>query len=427
MEKTDLLYQQYLDILKKELVAATGCTEPIAISYAAAKARDTLGATPDKILIEASGNIIKNVKSVVVPNTDGLKGLKAAAAAGIVAGDAEKELECIDTVSAEQKKEIRDMLDSDIMTVKMADSDMVFDIILTLYSGEDYVKIRIVDEHTNVVHIDKNGEIILDIPVEEDYLKAEEDFLTVDGIIDFANTCDLEDVRETIQRQIEYNTAIAEEGLKNPWGARVGKTLIDHYDAQDVRVRAKAMAAAGSDARMSGCEMPVVVNSGSGNQGLAVSLPVIEYAKELKSSEEDLYRALVLANLLGIHQKFGIGRLSAYCGAVSAGCAAGAGIAYLQTKNPRLIKHTLVNSLATASGIICDGAKPSCAAKIAMAVDAGILGLILAQENNQFRDGEGIVKKGVENTIDSVGHLGKIGMRETDKEILRIMIDEIGE
>lgn len=425
MERNSSLYKKYVEIMEKELMPAMGCTEPIAISYAAAKARDVLGKMPQQVIVEASGNLIKNVKSVTVPNTDGLKGIEAAAAAGLVAGKSEKLLEVISEVSAEQKEEIKELLEKNIITVKIAQSDIVFDLIVTLMADEDKVSVRIVNEHTNIVTIEKNGEKLVDRALgcggnDGD----EENVLTVEGILDFAKTCDVDDVREIIKRQIEYNTAIADEGIEQPWGANVGKIILNSNDKNDVRIRAKARAAAGSDARMSGCEMPVVINSGSGNQGITVSVPIIEYAKELNSSEEELYRALILGNLLGLHQKAGIGRLSAYCGAVSAGCAAGAGIAYLMHEDDRVIEHTIVNCLAITSGIICDGAKPSCAAKIASSIDAALLALEMAKQNQQFRGGEGIVKKGIENTITSVGKLGKDGMRETDKEILRIMVGE---
>lgn len=425
MERNSQLYEMYVDIMEKELIPAMGCTEPIAISYVTAKAKDILGRMPEKIVVEASGNIIKNVKSVIVPNTGGLKGIEAAAAAGAVAGRAEKLLEVISEVSKEQKEEICVFLARDIIQVKLAKSDIVFDLTVTIMAGSDSVSVRIVNEHTNIVHIEKNGEVLFEKPLGCGGNEADrENVLTVDGILDFAKTCDLKDVSAIISKQIEYNQAIAEEGLTHEWGANVGKVILKCNDKSDVRVRAKARAAAGSDARMSGCEMPVVINSGSGNQGITASVPVIEYAKELNSTEEELYRALVLSNLMGLHQKAGIGRLSAYCGAVSAGCAAGAGIAYLLHEDDRVIKHAIVNCLAITSGIICDGAKPSCAAKIASAIDAAFLGLEMAKNNQQFRDGEGIVKKGIENTIVSVAKLGKDGMRETDKEILKIMIDQ---
>ena len=425
MEKSDKLYARYVQILKEELLPAMGCTEPIAVAFAAAKAREILGTLPERTVVEASGNLIKNVKSVTVPNTDGMKGIEAAVAAGMIAGRAEKQLEVISKVSASEKRAIAAYVKEKDIKVRIAQSDLVFDLAVTVFSGPDTAKIRIVDEHTNIVLIEKNGEKIFEKRPAGEYMKeeTEKDILTVDRILDFAKTCDLEDVKSVLKRQIQYNSAIAEEGLKKPWGANIGRLIWECNDHTDVRVRAKAKAAAGSDARMSGCEMPAVINAGSGNQGITVTLPVLEYAKELKSTKEELYRALILANLLGLHQKAGIGRLSAYCGAVSAGCAAGAGIAFLMHENDTVIKHVIVNCLAITSGIICDGAKPSCAAKIASSVDAALLALAMAQHKQQFRAGEGIVKKGVENTICSVGRLGKDGMRETDKEILCIMTE----
>lgn len=414
-------YQTYLQILKEELVPAMGCTEPIALAYCASKARDILNAVPTRCLVEVSGNIIKNVKSVIVPNTHSLKGIEAAVAAGIIAGKTDRVLEVIADVKKEQISEIEEYLAQDCIAIKPLDSDHILDIRITLFNNNDKVVVRIVDQHTNIVLIQKNDEKIY---VKDENINCQKennnrDCLNVADIYEFANTVNIDDIKAIIERQINYNSAIAREGLENDYGANIGSVLLKTGD--DIAIKAKAMAAAGSDARMSGCELPVVINSGSGNQGLTVSLPVIEYAKELKVSETKLYRALVLANLIAIHQKSGMGRLSAYCGAVSAGCAAGCGIAYLYGGDYKCIAHTIVNSLAITSGIICDGAKSSCAAKIAASVDAGILGYRMYIEGQQFKDGDGIVKKGVENTIANVVRLGKEGMKETDKEIIRIM------
>ncbi len=432
MEKTCKTYKTYVKILKDELLPAMGCTEPIAIAYAAAKARDTLGMIPDKVYIGVSNNIIKNVKSVVVPNTDGLKGIEAACAAGIIAGKADKILEVIADVSDEEKKMIHEYLDKASFKVEAIDNGEIFDIIIKLYKDDHTSMVRIAQFHTNIVYIAKDDDIILEKELNErnscfegkDMEKTSyASLLTVEDILDFANTCDIEDIREVLDRQIEYNSKISEEGITNSYGANIGRTMLKYY-GDDIRNRAIAKAAAGSDARMSGCELPVVINSGSGNQGMTVSIPVIEYAKELKVSKEKLYRALALANLIAIHEKNGIGRLSAYCGAVSAGCAAGCGICYLYGGDYDAIAHTLVNSLAIVSGIICDGAKPSCAAKIASSVEAGIMGYHMYLNDQQFRDGEGIVTKGVENTIKNIGRLGREGMKETDKEIVKIMMKE---
>jgi len=427
MLKTDPRYHHFVQILREELVPAMGCTEPIALAYGAAKAREVLGRMPESVLIEASGNIIKNVKSVVVPNTGGLKGIEAAAVAGIVAGRADRILEVISEVTEEDKRAMRAYLAEHDVRVKPAEGDVVFDIIVNLRAGEDSVRLRIADYHTNIVLIERNGEVLLSSGKVSE--KAEMKGLTdrscmsVQAAIDFADTCDLQDVSALVERQIAYNYAIAQEGMKNPWGANIGKTLRDYY-GDDVKTRARYMAAAGSDARMSGCEMPVIIVSGSGNQGITASVPVIVYAKHLDVGDEAMVRAVLLSDLLTIHLKTGIGRLSAYCGAVSAGCAAAAAIAHLNGGGLEDVAHTLVNSLAIVSGMICDGAKASCAAKIAAAVDAGLLGWCMYQNGQQFYGGEGVVTKGVEATIINIGRLGRVGMRETDKEIIRIMTNQ---
>lgn len=425
MKKTDIKYDAYVKILGEELVPAMGCTEPIALAYAAAKAREVLGAMPEKVEIEVSGSIIKNVKSVIVPNTNHLKGIPAAATAGIVAGKAEKELEVIAEVSPEEVEAMAKFMETVPIEVKRVDSGITFEIIVTVFNGEDYAKVRIANYHTNIVLVEKNGEKLVDIPVEGENEEGLTDrsLLDVESIWDFVNTMDVNDVKEILDRQIEYNTAIAQEGLKGDYGANIGSVLLDTY-GDDVRTRAKAMAAAGSDARMNGCELPVIINAGSGNQGMTCSLPVLEYAKEFGADEDKTYRALALSNLIAIHQKTGIGRLSAYCGAVSAGAAAGAGIAYLCGGGYKEVIHTVVNALAITSGIVCDGAKASCAAKIASSVDAGILGYNMYKRGQQFYAGDGLVSKGVEPTIENIGRLGREGMRETNEDIIKIMMGE---
>jgi L-cysteine desulfidase len=421
----DIRYSRYLELLRAELVPAMGCTEPVAVAYAAAKARETLGKMPDKALIEVSSNIVKNVKSVTVPNTGGLKGLKAAAAAGIIAGRADKKLEVIARVSDEQRGEIAAFLKNVPLELRMADTERALDINITVYAGPESAGVRIADDHTNIIYIEKDGAAVLATKDQKMPQVAEDPgqtMLNVEAIIDFANTVNLDDVKELIKRQIAYNSAISSEGLRGDYGANIGKVLKTNY-RDDIKVRAKAAAAAGSDARMSGCSLPVIILSGSGNQGITASMPVIEYAAFLKKNEEDLIRALALSDLITLHLKSGIGRLSAYCGVVCAGAAAGAGIAYLQGGRMEEIAHTLVNALAITSGIVCDGAKPSCAAKIAAAVDAGILGYEMFKNGQQFYGGEGIVAKGVENPIKNVYRLGKVGMHKTDKEIIQIMLD----
>lgn len=420
-----IIYDAYVNILKEELVPAMGCTEPIAIAYAAAVARETLGSMPKSVRISASGNIIKNVKSVVVPNTGGLRGIAAAAAAGIVAGEAEKKLEVLAEITKEEIEEISDYLKEVSFQLTASQSGCIFDIYIEVQDGEHSAEVQIQGQHTNIVQIRKNGETLFgkEYSEEENCAGTEKELLTVERIIQFADEVKISDVEETITRQIEYNTAIAQEGLKGNWGANIGKILLQSY-GNSVQNRAKAMAAAGSDARMNGCELPVIINAGSGNQGMTCSLPVLEYGKELNSGEEKVYRALALSNLIAIHQKTGIGRLSAYCGAVSAGAAAGAGIAYLCGGGYEEVIHTVVNALAIVSGMVCDGAKASCAAKIAASVDAGILGYNMYLRGQQFYAGDGIVTKGVEATIHNIGRLGKEGMKETNEEIIKMMIEE---
>ena len=426
MTRNDPKYSAYIRILEEELVPAMGCTEPIALAYCAAKARETLGEMPDKVVIGASGSIIKNVKSVIVPNTDHMKGIPAAAVAGIVAGDASKELEVIASVTAEQIADMRSFLDSTPITVEHVDNGLTFEIAVTVFKGESYAKVRIVNYHTNIVLIEKNGKALYEVAVEGEGESGLTDrsCLNLADILDFAETVDVTDIKSVLGRQIRYNTAIAEEGLRGDYGSNIGSVLLQTYGDSSVMVRAKAMAAAGSDARMNGCEMPVIINSGSGNQGMTTSLPVIEYAKELNCGEEKLYRALAVANLVTIHQKTSIGRLSAFCGAVSAGAGAGAGIAYLMGTDLDGISHTVANAIATTGGIVCDGAKASCASKIATAVEAGILGYNMHVRNQNFQPDDGLVGETPEETIANIGRLGKQGMKGTNEEIIKIMVGE---
>ena len=425
MQSTDLVYKTCVQVLKEELLPAMGCTEPIAIAYAAAVARRTLGALPARVTVTASGNIIKNVKCVFVPNTGGLRGILAAAAGGIVAGRDELLLEVISKATAAEQAEIRAYLERTPITVRLSDSPHIFDIDIRVEADGHTARARIVQHHTNIVRIEKDGEILLDVDCSaaaaEDGL-CDRSCLSVAGILDFVESAALEDIEGPVRRQIEYNTRIAEEGLSGSWGANIGKVLLDTY-GNDVKVRARAMAAAGSDARMNGCSLPVVIVSGSGNQGITASLPVVEFAKELGVGYDKTIRAVALSDLITVHLKSGIGRLSAYCGAVSAGCGSGAGIAYLYGGGLREVEHTIVNSIAIDSGIVCDGAKASCAAKIASAVDAGILGYHMYKNGQEFRAGDGLVTHGVEETIRNIGTLAREGMRETDREILHIMCD----
>lgn len=424
MQPTDLKYTQYLQILREELIPAMGCTEPIAMAYAAAKAREVLGALPEKIDIVISGNIIKNVKSVIVPNTGGLKGITAAIAAGAAVGKADRQLEVLADVKEDEIPKIGQLMESCAMTVMKSESDKLLDIDLHMYRGRDNVRLRITDFHTNIVLIEKNGEVLLrKDSSSDDGGETDRGVLNVRDIIEFAECVDIEDVRELLEKQIEYNYAISEEGLHGEYGASVGKTLLETR-GEDVRVRARAQAAAGSDARMSGCEMPVVIVSGSGNQGMTASLPVIVYARDMGASHERLLRALVVSNLITIHQKTPIGRLSAFCGAISAGCGAAAGVAWLTDGTYEAVSATITNTLGMISGTVCDGAKPSCATKIASAVEAGLLGFDLYEKGKGLHGGDGILKDNVEKTIESVGQLAREGMRETDTEILDIMLED---
>ena len=424
MEVGNKIYGQYLQILREELIPAMGCTEPIAMAYAAAKARQVLGEMPDKIDIVISGNIIKNVKSVVVPNTGGLKGITAAVAAGVTVGDADRQLEVLAGVREEDIHLIREFMDSCPMTVMKSQSPKMLDIDLRLYKGTDCVRLRIADYHTNIVLIEKNGDVLLRLDdASDDGGETDRSVLSVKGIVEFAECVRIDDVRELLERQIAYNTAISQEGLRGEYGASVGKTLLSTRGS-DVRVRARAVAAAGSDARMSGCELPVVIVSGSGNQGMTASLPVIVYAQEMGADRDRLLRALVVSNLVTVHQKTPIGRLSAFCGAVSAGCGAAAGVAWLCEGSVDAVSATITNTLGMISGTVCDGAKPSCATKIASAVEAGLLGFDLYERGKGLCGGDGILKGDVEKTIESVGKLAREGMRETDSEILEIMLDD---
>lgn len=441
MEKKDIRYQTYIKLLQKELIPAFGCTEPIAVAFCAAKARELLGMEPQEVLIYASGNIIKNVKSVVVPKTGGLRGLEAAAAVGIFYGDAAQGLEVLTQVSEEEALAVASDMQRVSFRVEPLDSGHVLDLILQVRCADESALVHIQEEHTHIVECRKNGQRVETADAvtgirkdacahelsgqkagDEKQDPSDVRLLQVVDIIDFARTVDLADVEMLLERQIAMNTAIAREGLDGEYGACIGQVLL-HQDNR-VRTRAKALAAAGSDARMNGCSLPVVILSGSGNQGMTASLPVIVYAQEYHKSREELYRALLVSDLLTLHLKSGIGRLSAYCGAISAGAAAGAGIAFLLTDSAEMVSHTIVNALAVTSGIVCDGAKASCAAKIAMAVDAGILGFEMYREGRQFYGGDGIVSKGVENTIRNVACLGHDGMKETDKKIIEIMVKD---
>lgn len=416
-------YQNYIKILRSELIPAMGCTEPIAVAFAAAKAREVLGCMPEAMVARCSGNIIKNVKSVIVPNSGNERGVEAAAVLGAVAGQADLGLQVISQVTPEQIARTKELLTQKICRCELEEGEGNLYILITMTAGDASAAVEVRTKHDHISRIIKNGKVLFEQPNLQVEISGDKSQLNLKDILEFADTVNLEDVRELLETQISYNTAIAEEGLNNFWGASVGRTILDAEPGSTLQ-RARAAAAAGSDARMNGCALPVVINSGSGNQGITASVPVIVYAKDMKVSHETLLRALTLSNLTAIHQKTAIGRLSAYCGAVSAGAGAGAGIAYLHGGDYKEIVHTVVNALAIVSGIVCDGAKASCAAKIASAVDAGILGYQMYIRGQQFYGGDGIVTKGVEETLKNVGRLGKEGMKATNEEIIRIMIGE---
>ena len=421
------LYTDYLKILKEELVPAMGCTEPIAIAYAAAKAREILGKRPKHTVVKCSGNIIKNARCVTVPNTGDLKGIEASAIVGIVAGKPEKELEVISEVEPWAIEETAKLLNEDYCKVELLDTVVSLHIIVEVYTDEEEASVEIKHTHTNITKITKNQEILLEVGETPDkYLGVLSDrsILSVENIFDFANTVAIEDVKDLLDQQIAYNIQIAEEGLKGTYGLGIGKVLLNASPKKCTQTKIKAYAAAASEARMSGSALPVVTNSGSGNQGMTSSIPVIVYAREKGLSQEALYRGLTFSNLITIHQKTLIGRLSAFCGAVSAACASGAGITYLSGGSIEQIKMTITNTLANVAGIVCDGAKPSCAAKIASSLDGAMMAHHLAMVDKAYEANTGILKKDIEATIAAIGRLGKYGMYETDKEILNIMLDK---
>lgn len=416
-----IIHDTCIRLLKEELLPAMGCTEPISIAYGSAFARDVLGAIPEKVEISLSRNILKNIKSVIVPNTNGMVGVRASVSAGIIGGITEKELEAIAYIPEDLIPKIREYADNLNFMLNALDSGCVLDVVITVSKGDSYAKIRIAGEHTNVVHIEKDGEIILDQHVDEVELRESEHILSIENIVQFANEVDLSLVSDLLERQINCNVAIANEGLKGNYGANIGKILLK-TEGENLHTVAKAYSAAGSDARMNGCKMPVVIVSGSGNQGMTASLPVIVYAERLKYSHEKLLRALLVSNLVTIHLKSSIGRLSAYCGVISAGCGAGAGICYMTCGDVKKIEETVENAIAIDSGVICDGAKSSCAAKIASAVSSGLLGYEMAMSGNSFSNGDGIIGEDVESTIANVGILASNGMTQTDDEIMKIML-----
>ena len=422
MDKQNQL--KYINLLKSELIVALGCTEPIAIALACAKAKEVLGSIPDKIIMRCSGNIIKNAKSVTVPNSNGKQGIQYAALLGCIGGKSELMLEVLSQVNENHLQIAEKLFNDNIFSVELIENSRPLEIEAILFKDKNTVSVKIKDSHTNIVKIEKSGKIIYTNESSESKNTQDGyDFLTLDGIYDFVESVDVNEIKDILLRQENINLKISNEGITGNYGMNVGTTILKN-SPNSISIKAKAMAAAGSDARMGGCSLPVVINCGSGNQGITASIPVIVYANELKASEEIKLRALALSNLISIYQKKYIGRLSAYCGAVCAACGSGAAIAYLISHNFETVSKTITNTLGNVSGIICDGAKASCAAKIAASVDAGILGYNMYLRGQQFYAGDGIVTKGVEATIHNIGRLGKEGMKETNEEIIKMMIEE---
>ena len=421
------IYNNYTAILREELVPAMGCTEPIAIAYASAKACSVLGEKFTRLHVSCSGNIIKNVKGVIVPNSGGQKGIEAAAILGAVGGNSERELEVIAGTDDEARALTRRLVREKVCEVSLVEE------VPNLYveveaKGQDHTaRVRIEDSHTDITLIERDGVTLYEhSPQKGDCPShsADRSRMKLSTILSYADSLKVEDVREILERQIEYNVRISQEGLDNKWGACIGKTMIETW-GDDVRTCACARAAAGSDARMSGCPLPVIINSGSGNQGITVTLPVVEYAERWRISREKLYRCLAVSNLVSIYIKHFIGALSAFCGAVSAGAGAGAAITYMAGGDYASVARTITNTLANVGGIVCDGVKPSCAAKIASSVHAALLAHHMSMNDDEFRGGEGFVEDDVEDTIRNMGYIGKVGMKDTDREILNVMIDRV--
>ena len=423
------IYENYINILKEQLVPALGCTEPIAIAYAGAKAREVLGEFPQKVVVKCSGNIIKNVKGVTVPNSGGLKGIDTAALLGIIGGKADMQLEVLESVTDEDRMYLRELLQKDICTCDLVPGTDNLYIDITVYFDNHSAQVVISDSHTNIIKIVKDDTVIYDkvnkIAHVENSAPTDKSLLNVKDIIEFANTVNIDDIKPILERQVKCNMAIASEGIKNKYEANVGRNLLALYGEDILPIKARAMASAASEARMSGCSLPVVINSGSGNQGITTCVPLVVYAQYYNILEEKMYRALAVSNLLAIHQKKYIGNLSAFCGAVSASYACGAAITYMLGGNFNQIASTIINTLGNTCGIICDGAKPSCAAKISSSLDAALLAHTMSMKGDGFKSGEGIVKDDLEKTIRAVGYIGKEGMKSTDIEVLNIMIDKV--
>ena len=411
----------YISLLQKEMRPAFGCTEPIALAYAAAKAASVLDEFPNHIHARCSANIIKNVKSVVIPNSGGRKGLAAATVLGAIVGHPERELEVLESTTDEDRKWLGTLLEANFCTVELAEGVDNLYIEITATTDEHTAVVRIENAHTNITYVSVDGNVISETINEIKEAESSTCPMTFDSIYEFAKASDISGILPSIKQQVEYNTAISNEGLSNDYGANIGRLLLLDDETPSLETKCKARAAAGSDARMSGCPLPVVICSGSGNQGLTVSMPIITTAEELDKTDEELYRALVFANLLTLYVKSGIGKLSAYCGVVSAGIVSVAGIAFLKGDSKDIIEDTLVNGLVSLSGIVCDGAKPSCAGKIAISLDGAFMGYKQARLNKSYQKGDGLVAHSVDDTIKSIGVVAQ-GMKETDVVILNEML-----
>ncbi len=413
----------FLAILDEELIPAMGCTEPIALAYAAARGRAALGAAPEGILARCSGNIIKNVRCVRIPNSGGMTGIEAACALGALAGDPSREMEVLEGVTPAGIAATNALLQKGTCSVEFLDSSIPLHFIIELFAGTDRVEVEVRHSHRNIVRIAKNAEVLFEVEDQVDVTeRADRSALSIENIYAFANEIELERILPHTQRQIACNMAIAQRGMQGDYGIGIGKALLDTY-AHSVYTKVRAYAAAASEARMDGCDMPVIITSGSGNQGITSTVPVIVYARERQIPEDTMMRALVFSSLMTVYQKEYIGKLSAFCGAISAATAAGAAITYMLGGTLTQIKDTIDNTLADIPGIICDGAKASCAAKISSALDAALFSHALAMRGKAYSQGTGILREDTGDTIRDVGHIGRVGMQPTDQEIVKLMID----
>ena len=420
----DIESEVFISILNHELVEAMGCTEPIAVAYGASVAKKVLGTLPDKVNVWCSGNIIKNVKGVTVPHSGGQRGIEIAVMLGLVGGDSEKELSVLESINDDDITKATELVKKGICKVQLKENVPNLYIYIQIIKGTENAEVELQNSHRNITLIKHNGKVLQESKKQVSSTNEDTSLLTIKKIIEFAENTSLDKVKDSLEKQITDNTLISKEGIENPYGQQVGKTILETYGEDSINARSCALAAAGSDARMSGCAKPVVINSGSGNQGITVSMPVIEYANNLKVSHDTLLRALIISNLVSIHIKSYIGSLSAFCGATSAAAGAGAAICWLLGGSYNQISATITNTLGTISGMVCDGAKSSCAGKIASAVSTALISCSMAMKNHEYQSGEGLVASDPEKTIKSFGRMAKEGMKSTDIEILHIMLGE---